>query len=178
MKKVLLVPIVMAAMMPLGRSADVTYRDPGFKKIVQVAIVCRHIEATSKRWATFLGVEAPKIITTKPGKEVHMVVRGKPSNAQVKLAFIQTGQVVLEMLQPLGGDSSWQEGLNENGESVHHIAFQVEDLEKSVETCKSLGFPVIHQGRYDSDDGTYLYLDSKKQLGVTVELLNSDKGKK
>ena len=178
MKKLLFVAILITAMMPLVRSADMTYRDPGFKKIVQVAIVCRDIEAASKRWAALLGVEAPKINTTKPGKEVHMVVRGKPSNAQVKLAFIQTGQIVLELLQPLGGASSWQEGLDENGESVHHIAFQVEDLEKSLQTCKSLGFPVIHQGRYDSDDGTYLYLDSKKQLGVTIELLHSDKGEK
>lgn len=178
MKRTFFVAIAMAGMMTLGRSADPTYHDPGLKRIVQVAIVCRDIEATSKRWAALLGMEAPKINTTRPGKEVRMIVRGKPSDARVKLAFFQTGQVVLELLQPLGGDSNWQEGLDKNGESVHHIGFEVEDLDKSLKACEKLGFPNVHQGRYDSDDGTYVYMDSKNQLGVTVELLHSDTGKK
>jgi methylmalonyl-CoA/ethylmalonyl-CoA epimerase len=178
MKKILLAAIVLAGMISLGRGADLTYHDPGFKKVVQIAIVCRDIEATSKRWAGLLGMEVPKISTTRPGKEVHMIVRGKPSDARVKLAFFQTGQVVIELLQPLGGASNWQEGLDKNGESVHHIGFQVEDLDKSLKACEKLGFPNVHQGRYDSDDGTYVYVDSKNQLGVTVELLHSDNVKK
>jgi hypothetical protein len=34
--------------------------------------------------------------------------------------------------------------------------------------------PVLHKGRYDSDDGTYIYLDSLDSLGVVIELLHSD----
>jgi hypothetical protein len=30
-------------------------RDPGLKTIVQIAMVCRDIEVTAKRWAAFLG---------------------------------------------------------------------------------------------------------------------------
>jgi hypothetical protein len=33
---------------------------------------------------------------------------------------------------------------------------------------------VIHRGRYDGDNGDYVYVDTKDQLGVTVELLHSD----
>ena len=35
--------------------------------------------------------------------------------------------------------------------------------------------PVLHRGRYDSQDGDYVYVDSKDKLGVTIELLHSDK---
>src|SRR5271155_790812 len=102
--------------------------DPGFKTIVQIAVVCRDIEATGRRWAALLGAEMPKILTTDPGNDCGMVYLGKPSNAQCKLAFFNTGACALELIQPLGAGSSWQDGLDKNGESIHHIAFKVEDL--------------------------------------------------
>jgi hypothetical protein len=33
---------------------------------------------------------------------------------------------------------------------------------------------VLHQGRYDDDSGAYVYVDSAKALGVTLELLHSE----
>lgn len=72
------------------------------------------------------------------------------------------------------GDSSWQEVLDANGEGVHHIAFQVKDVAKTLKACESMGLFNVHQGRYDSNDGTYIYLDGRKALGVMIELLHSD----
>ena len=149
--------------------------DPGMKKLVQVALVVDDIEAACRRWAKLLGVDPPKINTTRPGNEKGMLFRGQPSNAQVKLAFFHLGQVAIELLQPVGEGSSWHEALQKNGPGVHHIAFNVEDKDKAVADAAQLGLSVFHQGRYDSDNGTYIYLDSEEQLGVTVELLNSDK---
>jgi hypothetical protein len=39
---------------------------------------------------------------------------------------------------------------------------------------KALGYDQIHSGRWDSDNGDYVYFDSTKALGLTVELLHSD----
>ena len=80
-----------------AKAADPIYHDPGMKTIVQVAIVCRDIDACSKRWAALLGMDPPKITTTKPGREVNLIYRGKPSNGQVKLAFFETGQTRLNV---------------------------------------------------------------------------------
>lgn len=175
MKTLVMVCGMLAAMSRSGSCQEKGYRDPGMNKIVQVAIVCRDLEACSQRWATVLGMKAPEIATTVPGREAKLMFRGKPSDGRVKLAFFNTGQAVLELLQPLGGKTAWQEHLDRYGESVHHIAFQVQDLEKTIQSLEQQGMPVIHRGRYDSDDGTYAYVDSKDQLGVMVELLHSDK---
>ena len=67
-----------------------------------------------------------------------------------------------------------RESLDANGEGVQHLAFQIADLDKTVKRFESLGMPVIHQGRFDGNNGSYSYLDSKRALGVTVELLHSD----
>jgi catechol 2,3-dioxygenase-like lactoylglutathione lyase family enzyme len=148
--------------------------DPGLKSIVQIAIVTRDVEATTKRWAAALGVPAPRITLTRPGHEVKVTYRDRPSEGQARIAFFRAGQVGLEIMQPVGPDTSWMEFLNANGEGVQHIAFQVTDLDKSVKRFEDLGMPVVHRGRYDADNGSYLYLESKRALGVTLELLYSD----
>jgi catechol 2,3-dioxygenase-like lactoylglutathione lyase family enzyme len=164
------------AILPVVAVAQsLTYHDTGMKLITQVAIVCRDIEATSQRWAAVLGVDPPQIRTTKPGHEVKVMFRGHASEGQAKLAFIKLGpQVTLELIQPLGGDTSWQQFLDKNGEGVQHIAFQVADVEKTVKAFGDAGMPVLHQGRYDDDSGSYTYIDSAKALGVTLELLHSE----
>ena len=172
-----LFPLLLALLPAAAPAQEPAYRDPGMKTVVQVAVVCRDIEATSKRWAAVLGVDPPQIRTTKPGGEVKVMYRGHPSAGQAKLAFIKLGQVSLELIQPVGSDTSWKEFLDANGEGVQHIAFQVADMDKTVQGLAGAGIAVLHQGRYDNDSGSYVYVDSRKALGVTLELLHSD-GKK
>jgi catechol 2,3-dioxygenase-like lactoylglutathione lyase family enzyme len=145
--------------------------DPGLKTIMQIGIVCRDIEATAKRWAALLDVEVPKATPTDPGNECGMTYRGKPSNAQCKLAFFETGTCTLELIQPLGPGSSWQDGLDKNGESVHHIAFRVKDLNGTLRACEEQGIPLLQKGHWDGTKGTYAYVDSQPKLGVMIELL-------
>ncbi len=157
-----------------GHTQNVNYHDPGLKKVVQIAIVVRDIEASSKRWAELLGMPVPPIRTTRPGQEVKMLYRGKPSDGQAKLTFFNLGQVVLELIQPVGEGSSWKEFLDKRGEGVQHLGFQVTDPEKASQALENVGMPDIHRGRYDTNDGTYIYHDSLNSLGVLIELLHSD----
>lgn len=174
MKKIAVLAVLLGSVASTEQPAP----DPGLKTITQVAIVCRDIDATSRHWAAVLGVDPPQIRTTRPGGEVKMLYRGKPSNGQAKLAFLKAGQVTVELIQPVGGPSSWKEFLDANGEGVQHVAFQVENPEKTLAYFAGIHAPVLHQGRYDSDNGSYFYVDSKGPLGVTVELLHSDARKR
>jgi catechol 2,3-dioxygenase-like lactoylglutathione lyase family enzyme len=171
MKKLVFALAILPAITP---AQDPAYHDPGMKVVTQVAIVCRDIEATSKRWATLLGVNQPQIHTTKPGHEAKLMYRGHPSDGQAKLAFINLGQVTLELIQPVGGGTAWKEFLDSHGEGVHHIAFQVADPARTIKAAGEAGMPVVHQGRFDDDSGSYAYIDSAGALGVTLELLHSD----
>jgi len=171
MKKLAFALAILPAIAPAQGPA---YHDPGMKVVTQVAIVCRDVEATSQRWAAVLGVKPPQIHTTKPGYEVKLMYRDHPSDGQAKLAFIQLGQVTLELIQPVGRDTAWKEFLDRHGEGVQHIAFQVADLDKTIKSFGEAGTPVLHQGRYDDDSGAYVYVDTAKALGVTLELLHAE----
>jgi methylmalonyl-CoA/ethylmalonyl-CoA epimerase len=169
---------ILTGLMALGAFAaddPATYRDPGLQRVAQVAIVCKDVEACSKRWAAIFGLPAPASFnTTKVGREVGLTYRGKPSDARVKMAFLKAANVQMEFLQPVGGRSAWQEGLDQHGEGIHHLGFQVQDLEKTLAAFEKEGIGVVQRGRYDSNNGTYVYLDSVPKLGVMVELLHSD----
>lgn len=141
----------------------------GSTTLAQVAIVVRDIEAAARRWADVLGMPVPEVITTAPGLQVHQTYRGAPSDAQAKLAFFNLGQVQLELIQPLGGNSTWQEVLDRRGEGFHHIAFWVEGMQQSVDFLRERGIPMIQRG--DMGEGQYAYFDAEEALGVTLELL-------
>ena len=166
--------IGLISLFDLGRSASAQekYHDPGLKKVIQVAIVVRDIEAASKRWSEVLGMPVPEIRTTRPGNEVKMTYRGKPSEGQVKLTFFNLGQVVLELLQPVGEGTSWKEILDKKGEGVHHLGFQVVDPESldvfthapEILSAFRFRFGIIWSQKHDSMN------DSTKLMGKSCEL--------
>ena len=141
----------------------------GQNKLAQVAIVVRDIEAAKVRWAGVLGVDTPNTITTQPGNDCRMTYAEQPSNAQCHLAFFDLGGVQLELIQPLGGQSTWQEGLDKKGESVHHIAFWTENMADSAAGLRENGVNLVQRG--DMGEGQYAYFDAEDQLGCVVELL-------
>jgi catechol 2,3-dioxygenase-like lactoylglutathione lyase family enzyme len=172
MKGIVLVMAALSAGWISGQSPE--YRDPGIGKIVQIAIVCKDVEACSARWSRLLGQPAPPPRTTVPGQQAKVIYRDKPSQGQVRLTFFKTGDATLELMQPIGPDTHWKEHLDQHGEGIHHIAFKVKDLDKTLEALRKEGMPVLHRGRFDSNDGDYVYVDSRGKLGVTVELLHWD----
>ncbi|MGE5646531.1 MAG: VOC family protein [Acidobacteriota bacterium] len=173
--RIIIAAAAVLAALPATAPSQEPYVDPGMKQIVQVAIVCKDIEACSQRWARMLGQKPNPIRTTLPGREVKVLYHGKPSDGRAKLTFLNTGTTVLELMEPVGGPTAWKDFLDKNGEGVQHVAFQVEDLERTIKSLEQQGMPVIHRGRYDSNDGDYVYVDSQAKLGVTIELLHSDK---
>jgi methylmalonyl-CoA/ethylmalonyl-CoA epimerase len=143
----------------------------GSTTLAQVAIVVHDIEASAKHYAETLGLPVPETIVTAPGLSVEQTYLGKPSDAQAKLAFFQVGQVQIELIEPMGGPSTWQEVLDRKGEGVHHIAFWVEGMQKSVDFLKAHDIPMIQRG--DMGEGQFAYFDAESALGVTLELLEA-----
>lgn len=141
--------------------------------VTQIALVVKDIDKTSEAFSKVFGLPKPEPIVTNPAT-AHPVYRGEPTNARAKLAFFDMGQVSIELIEPLGGNSVWQEVLDEKGEGVHHIAFQVKGTDEVTAYLAEHDIPVIQQGHYTG--GMYTYVDSEPVLGVMLELLeNFDK---
>lgn len=144
----------------------------GSSVICQVGLVVRDIEASAKKYATLFGVEVPPIIITAPESEAHTRYQGAPTEARAKLAFFKMGeQMSLELIEPIGGPSTWRDFLEQKGEGVHHLAFRVKDTDELTSELATKGIPVVQQGDYTG--GRYTYLSSEHELAVAVELLEN-----
>ena len=143
----------------------------GSNVICQVGLIVRDIERSTKAYSRVFGVPEPESIVTDGQEVAHTRYRGEPTDAQAKLAFFRMGQVTLELIEPIGGPSTWQEFLDERGEGVHHIAFFVEDTDRVVAFLEQNDIAVVQQGDYTG--GRYTYVDSVSELGVILELLEN-----
>lgn len=141
------------------------------KDLTQVAFVVKDIEASSKKFADLFGAKPPNIIITDPVEKANTRYHGKPTKARAKLAFFRFGQVSFELIEPIGGPSTWKEALDKNGESVHHVAFKVEDMDKACAALKEKGYETIQTG--DFTGGCYAYVDTVAAIGTVIELLAS-----
>jgi len=93
----------------------------------------------------------------------------------MKLAFTKSGLVMLEIIQPLEGESVYKEFLREKGEGIHHIAtYEVEDMKKALTSLEKQGIRILQRGRWR--DASFTYLDTEKLLGIIVELVKRTGG--
>ena len=147
----------------------------GTNIVTQVALIVRDIETTKKKYAEFFGVEVPPTITGGDYAVTGTTYMGKPApKAGAKLAFFNVGpNMALELIEPNGEQSTWQDFLNEHGEGLHHIAFGVKGMDGKVEACEKLGMITTQRGKYGDATGEYAYLDATKDLKLFIELLES-----
>jgi len=145
--------------------------DRKLRKITQIALVVKDIERAKAVWAQLLGVEEPATIETESRESTHMTFEGVPSEGRAKLSFFNFENIVLELIEPIGGPSTWQDFLEKRGEGIHHIAFQVEDLEETLDRFEKIEVGIEQKGEFKG--GCYVYTDSKSELGAVIELLHS-----
>ena len=146
----------------------------GTDQVAQVALVVHDIETSKKAWAAFLGHEVPDTIDAGEYETTQTVYRGEPSpKAGCLMAFFDVGPgLQIELIQPNHAPSNWREHLDAHGESVHHLAFNVEDTSAKLTAAeKMFGWPTIQRGYYGDASGEYAYIDSKTDLGVVIETL-------
>jgi catechol 2,3-dioxygenase-like lactoylglutathione lyase family enzyme len=143
----------------------------GTNQICQVGLVVHDIEKSLDAYCDVLGIQRPKVIITDEYELAKTAYRGQPTRARARLAFIDMGQVQLELIEPVGEPSTWKEALDENGEGVHHIAFIVKGTDQVVQKLAEKEMPMVQQGYYTG--GIYTYIDSAKKLGVVLELLEN-----
>lgn len=140
--------------------------------VVQIGLVVDHIEDAVQAWSDLLGMPCPDILVTDPVELAHTEYQGGPSPARAKLAFFPMGQVTLELIEPIGEQSTWKDQLVTVGQSLHHIAFEVKGLADRLPVLAELGLPMIQRGDYQG--GRYAYLDGRQRYGTIVELLEND----
>ncbi len=137
---------------------------------IQINIVVSDIETAAKKWAELLGIEVPEIrINHLEGNENYKY-RGKPISCDLKVCNIEMNGFVIELHEPVGGESSFQEFLDKHGNGVHHIGFEVGDKrDEIIEELKAAGYDTDRTvGIYPGSSWTIV--DSEDTLGINLNI--------
>jgi len=107
-----------------------------------------------------------KLLNTPIYKTEEVVAEG------VKTAFLQTGLNKIELLEALTVDSPVARFIEQKGEGIHHIAFEVDDIVAEMARLKSEGFTLLSdEPKPGADNKLVCFVHPKSAGGVLVELV-------
>jgi methylmalonyl-CoA/ethylmalonyl-CoA epimerase len=132
------------------------------RKIEHLGLACRSAEAAAKFYSEVLGLP--------------VVSRETIEDMKLKVVKVQTGESVLELLEPMEGEPVISKFLAGRGEGIHHICLEVEDIREAIKELKAKGFsPLWDEPKVGAGGKWVTFLRPKDTFGVLLEL-NQDRG--
>ncbi len=127
------------------------------KKINHIAIAVNNIEEAAKFYQEVMGL-------TLSGVEV-------VSAQKTRVGFFKIGESNIELVQPAEPDSPLTKFLETKGQGIHHICFEVDDVEAEVKSFIEKGATMIDQKPRPGAHGAKVaFVHPKSSNGVLIEL--------
>lgn len=127
------------------------------RKINHIGIAVRNIENSVPFYRDTLGMNFE-------GTE-------EVAEQKVRVAFLQVGESRIELLEPTSPDSPVAKFLEKNGEGIHHMAYEVDDLEAALAELKTREVRLIDENPRNGAHGASIaFIHPKASGGVLTEL--------
>ncbi len=127
------------------------------KKVDHIGIAVRDLNAVLPYYTDTLGLPLLKI------EEVE--------SQKVRVAFIDAGNVKLELLEPMDEQNAIFKFLEKKGEGIHHIAFGVDNIEERMDELRKNGVQLLSdQPKPGAGGAMVAFLHPKSSNGVLYEL--------
>jgi methylmalonyl-CoA/ethylmalonyl-CoA epimerase len=127
-------------------------------RIYHLGYAVEDIEAASRFYSENFGVEPGE---TELVEEQHVVA-----------TTFSVGESMIELVQPTRPDSPVGRFLERRGEGVHHVAYEVEDIEAALRELKRSGVELVDEEPRVGAGGTRVaFVHPKSAFGVLTELV-------
>ena len=89
----------------------------------------------------------------------------------VNTAFFKQGETKIELLESITSDGVIAKFIDKKGEGIHHIAFEVTDIESEMKRLQDEGFILLNEvPKQGADNKLVCFLHPKNTNGVLIEL--------
>jgi methylmalonyl-CoA/ethylmalonyl-CoA epimerase len=90
----------------------------------------------------------------------------------VEAILLEVGDGHIELIRPLSPDTSVAKFIERNGEGMHHVAYQVDDIDSALERVRAAGLRLIdEQPRTGIRGSRVAFLHPKSTGGVLTEIV-------
>ena len=129
-------------------------------RLDHIGIAVRSIEAALKTYQRQLGLAVTEIVEIE--------------EQRVRAAVLPCGESRIELLEPTAPDSPIQKFLDKRGEGIHHLCFEVENIEKKLQELQAGSLQLVKpaSGR-GLGDRKIAFLHPKSAHGVLIELVET-----
>jgi methylmalonyl-CoA/ethylmalonyl-CoA epimerase len=127
------------------------------EKLEHIGIAVKNLDQANSLYAKLLGRE-------------HYKVEAVESEG-VRTSFFDVGGVKIELLEASREDSPIAKFIEKKGEGIHHLAFEVKNIEEAIKEYEQKGFVLINPvAKKGADNKLICFLHPKSTGGVLIEL--------
>jgi len=139
----------------------------GLPDATQICLAVRDLQKTIAYCKNVLGI-GPFVTPEIHYDEKYYLGNSIPDSEWI-MGFASLGPIELELSQPTKGPSIYRDFIEEHGEGLHHIGFDIDDLDSKLERCQELGIRVLCTGRTAA--GGFAHLDTAIDGSTLIELI-------
>jgi methylmalonyl-CoA/ethylmalonyl-CoA epimerase len=126
------------------------------KKLNHIAIAVNDITEALDFWENALGIKMDH-------------VEDVPSQ-KAKVAFLPVGDSEIELVQPTSQDTGTAKFLEARGPGMHHLCFEVDDIDGMLADLKAKGIRLINEEPLELEGRRMAFIHPKSASGVLIEL--------
>ena len=128
-----------------------------FKKVEHIGIAIKNLDEAESLFERLFGKSAYK--------------REVVDNEKVSTSFFKLGNTKIELLESDNESSAISKFIAKKGEGIHHMAFEVDDIDAELSRLKKEGFQLINQSPFKGADNKLVaFIHPKSCHGILVEL--------
>ena len=128
--------------------------------INHVCMAVADIEETINFYVLTFGINTPEVVNIK--------------DQSVKAALVEVGSSQLEFIQPTDSESGVARFIKTRGDGVHHICFEVDNLDETLVRLEMSGINLIDKRPRKGLSGMIAFLHPRSTRGVLIELVDRD----
>ena len=114
----------------------------------------------------------PALELYRDGFELRLAHREVVQEQGVEAALLDVGEGHIELLAPLGSDTPVGRFLSKNGPGMHHVAYQVADVDATLQELREAGFALIDERPRTGIRGSRVaFLHPRGTDGVLTEIV-------
>ena len=131
-------------------------------KIEHIGIVVANLEAALEKYTSLLGLNVTEV------EEIEV------EGAVNRVAFLPLNGLNVELVHTRSDQGMAAEFLKKNGEGIHHIAFEVENLEEKFEQLRGRGVKFLWDKIIPGSRGSRVaFFEPREFNGIYIELVES-----
>jgi hypothetical protein len=147
------------------------------REIAQICMIVPDLDQAVENYWKIFGIGPWHFYTYGKPLVKRMTRHGKPAEYKMRVALSHIGNLRIELIEPLEGDTVYSEFVEKHGYGVHHLGVLTDNMQQAIGRAAHAGFEMTQDGAGfgPDDDGHYAYLDTESLIGTTIELIERPK---